>query len=253
MPNCPNHLRLSQWALGEIAPDEHQSLAAHVQSCSRCTAELGEIQRNLADYQSHAAREWRRLQSRMADPTPPTGWQRWRLPVLSFASVAAAASLAVILLPSQTTVVAPEVRFKGAVSLQVVAARGVEQFEVKANASLHAGDALRLVLAAGTPGQFGAVLVDAMQARTWLYPDPTQAPRAPFKLSAAGTQPLADSFVLDASLGAERLVWLFCEPTVSGAELLRALESDDALAQFLRGAEAELCHHGVLPFTKVVP
>jgi len=239
--------------LGEAAPDEHRSLAAHVQGCSRCAAELADIQHNLADYQSHAAREWQRLQARLAGPTAPIGWQRWRLPVLSVASVAVAASLAVILLPNPTTVVAPEVRFKGAVSLQVVAERGVEQFEVKANASLHAGDALRLVLAAGTPGQFGAVLVDAMQARTWLYPDPARAPRAPLQLSAAGTQPLADSFVLDASQGAERLIWLFCEPAVAGAELLRALESDIALAQFLQGAAAEQCHHGVLPFTKVVP
>ena len=227
MTEHPTRFTLALRSAGDLPPDERDGVDAHLAECAACRAVASEIGSDRADYESRAEAERERLMAAIADAPREVGTtRRSRQRALGFgvaaAALAAAAGVALLVVGPQlrehlreeaAAGEAPDVAFKGALAVRVVARRGDAQFAVRPDDALAAGDALRFVVTAPEPGWIAVLSVEATGRTSVFYPaDPAGAGPWPMRLDGTdgtGQYELPGSIILDDALGSETYVVVF--------------------------------------------
>lgn len=229
MTLCLSRLALAKLKTGDLEGELKESALAHIETCERCTAAAAEMEVNVSRYEARDASHREKLMARIdAEGNLPSPSRRGWLSsgrsraLLGAVGVAAAAAMALLVLRAPTSSPATdEIRFKGTLSLQVVAKRADRQFTVKEGSTLLEDDALRFVVTTGMPGYLQVFSVDAKGGVSPFYPesDPMADPE-PLTLSSAGRHELPGSVILDDSVGRERIVVVFSEGFFNRAEVI---------------------------------
>ncbi|MCA9670048.1 MAG: zf-HC2 domain-containing protein [Myxococcales bacterium] len=225
---------LGQYLAGELSETQAQRVAAHLETCEACAAQLAQIEAEgaafsaLAEKTFEAAFEAASVEQQPAKPSSrarqPWRWPSW---LKIMVPVAAAALVAAIVIPR---LVAPPPRnggaggagpgstyvaYKGTLALQVVAKRGERQFIVKPAQRMCPGDALRFSITAAWPTTHVLIVsFDAADALSTFYPN-ASTPRDALSpagktiaLDGKGRHVLPGSIVLDNTEGREVIVLL---------------------------------------------
>lgn len=207
---CLSSLRLDRWMMGELGPADAETVGTHVSACAACSAAVSTMR---------GVREEVR-----AFPLPPAlvHGPPARRPVRALAAAGAglalAASLFVVLRPS-----APTGRLKGSgsgVGLAMYVQHGAEVRRAAPGESVAPGDAVRFAVSTPSPAFVAVLSLDAA-GKAWVYfPEGPRAARIP-----AGTEvPLPLGTRLDATVGEERLLALFCTSPVELEPVRLALQ-----------------------------
>jgi hypothetical protein len=236
-------LKLAQLVSGDLAPDEARALEAEIENDEGSRQQLAEIRKNVEEYEADADRHMALLRARMvAEQSAPAAvpwWRRLRYYLPAMATAAAAAVVALLIFtrgfeePTE-----PDVAFKGALAVKVVAKRGPEQFMVASGQQLREGDALRFVVTTDGAGYISVFSVDSRGKVSPFYPeaDPRGSP-APLRVDRAGRHVLEGSVILDDALGPEHLVVVFSPERFERAavheRIRRQLESGPRVSRLL--------------------
>ncbi len=122
------------------------------------------------------------------------------------------------------------IRYKGVVSVEVVAKRGDRQFRVEPGSALLENDALRFIVTTGTPGYMDLFSVDSKGRVSPFYPESEpDADPAPMTLGNAGRHVLPGSVILDDALGEEHIVLVFSEAVFDRDEVQKEIRSTGAM------------------------
>jgi hypothetical protein len=239
MSDCLSRLALAQLTTRELGATDQARAEQHLRGCASCAGRLEELTHHAADYEQRA--DDHRRQLRLALAVQKQRQTLW--PLLAVPALALLALVVMVTGPGD-----PD-RYKGAFTLRYVAKRGSEQFVVKDNDRLLAGDALRAAVTTDRTGYLWIVLVDADGTVTSLYPEaPPSADPTPMTLERSGTTTLPGSIILDDAPGTERLVCFFSEQPFRRDQLLKQLEAALARGE-LPAFKGQL---RVLPITKVL-
>ncbi len=214
--DCISDLRFDQWRAGDAAAAEQQAFKAHLASCARCR----ERQEMLADARA------RFDASRLATPAWLSGSGvhaerplSRRTRTLGLASLAAAAACALFMLPEQG--LSPASRTKGNPYLTYYVKRGDVVLQGASAQVLMPADRIRFAYSTPRAQHLAILSLDATAHASVYYPDADQA--APIE---PGTNVLLPSAIeLDATLGQELIVAVFCEQPIAVAPLREALQA----------------------------
>ncbi|HET7786144.1 MAG TPA: zf-HC2 domain-containing protein [Myxococcales bacterium] len=201
-PACFSALHLDRFLLGELDPPAADEVRAHLASCTRCSEAV----------QSMRARE--PLPPLRVVPLRPRS-RRVRV-VAAAAGLAAAASVLLLLRPP-----APRERSKGpGFSLGMYVQHGGEVRRAGPSETVAPGDAVRFTVTAPAGGYVAVLSLDPQGRGSIYYPaGPRAAP-----VSAGSDLALPLGTRLDASVGEERIVGLFCASPVELEPLRASLE-----------------------------
>jgi len=204
-PACHSALHLDRWLAGELPASDAAALEVHVHGCARCAEAVAEL-RAARSEALPALRPVRRPPPRRLGP----------FPAALAGGLAAAAVLLLFLRPGEGE------RTKGsAVSLGMWVQHGGEVRRAGPGDEVAAGDAVRFSVTTPWPAYVAVLSVDAAGRASIYFPDgPAAAPVAP---GADVALPLATR--LDATVGEERLVALFCDRAVALEPVRAALEA----------------------------
>lgn len=201
-PACFSALHLDRFALGELDPAAANEVRAHLPTCARCSEAVQSL--------------------RPREPLPPLRVvplrprSRWIRVVAAGAGVAAAASVLLLLRPS-----GPRQRSKGAgFALGMYVQHGGEVRRAGAGEEVAPGDAVRFVVTVPADGYVAVLSLDAQGRGSIYYPAGPRA--APVSRGSDLALPLGTR--LDATVGEERIVGLFCAAPVELEPLRAALE-----------------------------
>ena len=223
MSEHPSRFTLVLKAAGDLRPEEAADVDAHVAICAECRAAAAEIERDRRDYEGRAEAERARLMAALADAPrelrPARGSRRAIGVGIAAVGLAAAAAIAIVVAvpfdrPGRggaPSVAKPDIAFKGAMAVQIVAKRGAHQFSVRPGDALEAGDALRFAVTVPEAGYIAVLSVEAAGDVSVFYPEepaPTAAPW-PLRIEDRGRRELPGSIILDDARGAETYVVLF--------------------------------------------
>ena len=184
----PHHLsalRIDRYLLGELLPAEAREVREHVASCAGC-ARAVELQR--------------------PEPLPPLRALRSprRLWALGAVGIAAAASL--VLLPR-----GPAERTKGAAhSIAMFVQHGDEVRRAGPGETVAPGDSIRFAVSSAAPAHLAVLSVDPAGRASIYFPVGPRAASVP----AGSEVPLPIATRLDATVGDERILALFCQEPV---------------------------------------
>ena len=201
-PACLSALHLDRFALGELDGAAADEVRAHLETCARCSEAL------------EAMRPREPLPPlRAVRPQPRRRSIRW---VAAGAGLAAAASLLLVLRPSL-----PRERSKGSgFALGMYVQHGGEVRRAAAHEEVAPGDAVRFTVTAPADGYVAVLSLDAQGRGSIYYPAGPKA--APVQAGSDMALPLGTK--LDATVGEERIVGLFCASAVELEPLRAALE-----------------------------
>ncbi len=221
----PPHLPRLSLEEAAVAPPSAE-VTAHLIDCAGCRAYVETLRENAARFlRAHPAD---RFLSRIAwrDRSPARSW----LPAASLLAAVAAGTLALlVLLPEPSRGPAPiplqAIQLKGSLVSTFVQREG-RAISLHAGDVLHPNDAVRFVVRAEQAG-FATVLERDPQGRVTVI--------APFGAArpqpvAPGTTALADSAILDATVGTDHFVAVFSTEPFSIAPLVEALSTSQELA-----------------------
>lgn len=209
-PACLSALRLDRWMAGELDPADSHEVRAHVEGCARC-ARAVESRR--------AAREEPLPPLRIAAPPPRRA--RLRAGVALAAGLAAAAGLAVVLSPDAVVR-----RTKGArVGLGMYVLHGGVVREAAPGETIAPGDAVRFAVTTPERAYVAILSVDPSGRASIYFPEGTRA--APVGPGENVPLPLATR--LDATVGEERVMGLFCDGPVELEPVRASLERGGAV------------------------
>jgi len=229
--SCPSTFTLDRFMVGELTTEQRRILEDHLAWCASCRARAEDIARFNADFAvpspclpagPHG--------STVALPQAPLSGP-WKRLAFSGAFVSALGALAAIFLlyirPSSHV---EEVSTKGGVRLGYHVSRDGAVWLAGPNEELRENDAIQFIFAAAEPGYLAVFSVDGRGEISSYYPAEGQA--------AADYQPeqsrLATSTVLDATLGDEAYVAVFCPHPFKTDEVVQVLEKLKASPQQLR-------------------
>ncbi len=227
MTQCLSRLAIAKLKTGDLEGEAKEAAVAHIEGCETCGAVLADMEANVARFEAEKGAQREKLAARLdAEGSLPS--RRGRLTsarsrgILGGVGIVAAAAVALFVL--RTSVSPPatdEIRFKGTLSLEVVAKRAQRQFTVKEGDTLMEDDALRFVVTTGAPGYLQVFSVDAKGAVSPFYPesDPRRDPE-PLSIESVGRHELPGSVILDDSVGRERIVVVFSEESFNRAEVI---------------------------------
>ena len=217
MQPCPSDFSLDDLELhGGTAPPE---VAAHVAACARCRARgAARVARKEEFRAEMAPAVWRAIESRV--PARPWWRQRWAMPALATAALAAV----LIVVRSGR---GPEgyVRgIKGAPSVEIICRRGAETAPLAPGTPLAPGDELRFRPLVSPPGARYVVIgsVDGSGRFAPFYPARADAESVPLPPSGA---PLPGGIRIDATPGPERLLALWSAAPVPAAAVAPVAEA----------------------------
>ncbi len=228
MSDCPTEYSLVQWKAAALPASELKSIEEHVERCPRCRASVEEIDRDVDEYESIAESQLALIKARIntADQKEQTakGGLNWLklIPAFGAAAVAATIVLVAVSMFHGTGKEGGELqlKYKGAMTVEVVAKRGDHQFEVEQGAELKEGDALRFVVTSDSGGYLNVFSVDEAGHISTLYPNKqTSGDTELFRIKGAGRHVLPGSIVLDEVIGAEHFVIAFGKDAFSRDDL----------------------------------
>jgi hypothetical protein len=200
-PACLSALQLDQYRMGEL-PDAEE-VRSHVDGCATCAQALQDLS---------AAVELPPLRVVPLQPRRRPGWRR---ALAAGLGVAAAASLLLVLRPDG-------VRVKGsAPALGMFVQHGTEVRRAGAGEEVSAGDAVRFAVSTPEAAYVAVLSVDPRGHGSIYFPVGPRAERVP----AGHDVPLPLGTRLDATVGEERIVGLFCSSAVELEPIRAALES----------------------------
>jgi hypothetical protein len=207
-PACLSALRLDRWMAGELGPAEAEDVRAHVDGCARCTSAVESIA---------GERDRARLPPLRTVAAPAPRASRLRGIAALAGGLAAAAGLLVLLRPDATAD-----RAKGAgVGLAMYVLHGEAVRRTAPGEVVAPGDAVRFSVTTPEPAYVAVLSVDpAGRASIYFPAGPTAAP-VPAGRDVA--LPLATR--LDATVGEERVMGLFCDRPVELEPLRAGLEA----------------------------
>ena len=216
---CLSALRLDRWMMGELEPTDAETVRTHVTACAGCSTALAGMR--------GVREELRTL------PLPPALLTRratWR-PRAAWGTLglAMAAGLLLVLRPA-----VPTERSKGAApALAMYVQHGDEVRRAGPGEELAAGDAVRFAVSTPVPA-FVAVLSLDPAGRAFVYfPEGDQA--APVAPGVEVALPLGTR--LDATVGEEWLLGLFCTSPVALEPVRLQLESSAGTAPLPEGCQ----------------
>lgn len=201
---CLSDLRLDELLADELAADAAAAASAHLGDCARCRDREREL---VAE----------RMQFRTAMMPPLRARRRGRrLAVASAAGVAAAAAFALVVHNGNA---GDTTRTKGGAYLGLVVVRGAAMHRAGPGEVVHPGDTLSYVVTTGEPAYVAVASRDGA-GRVTIY--------VPFERVTAGRDlQLSLATVLDATLGPEQLVAVFCSAPIAGALVRSAIDGRD--------------------------
>jgi hypothetical protein len=201
-PACFSALHLDRFVLGELDCGAADEIRAHARGCRSCSDAIESM--------------------RPREPLPPlravalrprSRAIRW---VAAGAGLAAAASVLLVLRPS-----APRERGKGAgFALGMYVQHGGEVRRAGSGEEVAPGDALRFTVTAPADGYLAVLSLDPQGRGSIYYPAGSRA----VPVSAGSDLALPLGTRLDATVGEERIVGLFCASPVELEPLRAALE-----------------------------
>ncbi|HEY6907941.1 MAG TPA: zf-HC2 domain-containing protein [Myxococcales bacterium] len=200
-PACLSALQLDRFATGELDDAAAAEVRAHLQTCPQCSQAV----------ESMRPRE--PLPALRAVPLRP------RRPIRLVAAVAGVAAAAGVLLVLRPSV--PRERSKGSgFALGMYVQHGGEVRRAGAGEEVAPGDAVRFVVTVPADGYVAVLSLDAQGRGSIYYPAGPRA--APVSRGSDLALPLGTR--LDATVGEERIVGLFCAAPVDLEPLRAALE-----------------------------
>jgi hypothetical protein len=213
-PACLSALRLDRWMAGELDPRDAEDVRGHVSACAACKQAAESLE---------AARETAALPPLRLAPAPARHALRPRRVVAWAAGLAAAAALLLAVRPD-----APPERTKGGAGLRLAmyVQHGDSVREVSPGEAVAPGDAVRFVVTSPAPAYVAVLSLDpAGRASIYFPPDGRAA------AVAAGTDvPLPLATRLDATVGEEHVVGLFCDRAIELEPVRAALEASSGFA-----------------------
>jgi len=206
---CLSAFRLDRWMMGELAAAEAEHVGTHVSACAMCSTAVAGMR--------GVREEVRSLPLPSVLDRPPVPRRRRFIAVIGF-GVALAASL---LLVVRSEAPSSAQRRKGTgLGLTMYVQHGQEVRRASPGESVSPGDAVRFAVSTPTPAFVAILSLDAA-GRAWVY-FPQHPRAAPV---TAGTEvPLPIGTRLDATIGEERLLALFCASPVELEPVRLALE-----------------------------
>jgi hypothetical protein len=216
-PGCRSALALDRWLSGELAPAEAAELDAHVAACARCAPAAAELR---------AGREAPLPPLALAGRTPGTAAPARRAPRALWLGLGAgglAAAAAVLLLAR-----APEGdRTKGGVGLGMWVQHDGQVRRAGPGEVVAPGDAIRFAVTTPAPSYVAVLSLDPAGRASVYFPAGPLAER----VMAGADLPLPLATRLDATVGEERVLGLFCDRPVELEPVRAALEAgrDDAV------------------------
>jgi hypothetical protein len=192
-PACLSALQLDRFRLGELSGAEEEEVRAHVAGCERCAEALREL----------SAEE--PLPPLRVVPLQPRRTRMWGRAVAAGAGVAAAASLLIVLRPQAGE------RSKGsAPELIMYVQHEGEVRRAGPGETVAAGDAVRFATSTPTASYVAVLSLDPQGHGSIYFPLGARAELLP----AGHDVPLPLGTRLDATVGEERIVGLFCSAPV---------------------------------------
>jgi ferric-dicitrate binding protein FerR (iron transport regulator) len=206
-PACHSSLQLDRLLMGELDPLESDRLHAHAAACPRCGQALQAIR---------AARDERLPPLRLVLPARDS--RRWWAAAVAAAGMAAAASLLLVVRP-------PGGRLKGSgFTLAMYVEHAGEVRRAGPGETVAAGDAVRFAVTAAKPAYVAVLSIDPLGKGSIYFPASARAERVEAGIDVA--LPLGTR--LDATVGEERIVGLFCAAAIELEPVREGLERGDA-------------------------
>ena len=232
---CLSDLLFDRLLVGELSPQAVREAGAHISSCEVCSARHAELE----------AEKERFLLEAPAFAAPPGRRRVQRWTAVAGLGMAAAAVLALsvsglqrpsVSLPVHSAALVTDgSRSKGGSSLGYYVARGTLAVRGDADQHLAPGDRLQFYYSATQSGYFALLSVDGAGHASVYFPAmPTATAIAP------GVEvPLANSVILDSTLGDEVVYGLFCNAPIALGPVRDRLEADSRQAPSVDGCRVE--------------
>lgn len=195
-PACLSRLHCDQLLNGEL--EDRDDLKRHVASCERCTALLASHRRERAVFAVPRARAARRWTTGLA---------------------ALAAVFGLWLVASRDRHEGVELRGKGKPALSFFVKHGEVVREGGPGEVVRPNDSINFAVSTDRPAFMAIISVDGSGKVSAYYPDGAAAAAIP----AGRDQVLPRSVLLDDSVGAERVVGVFCDRSILVAEIAAAV------------------------------
>lgn len=193
---CISDLEFDRLFAAELTSDEQRELVQHVQGCARCASRRAELERLRAGFLA-AAPAW-------APPGPAATVhrpRRWLAPVAAGLALAAAVMLAVLPRGAE-----PSTRTKGAPRISFFVKQGERVWRGSSGERVQPGAQLRFTYSTAVPKHLAILSLDGAQRASVYFP---AGPRSE-QLPAGTDRPLGSAVELDATLGEEHIIALFC-------------------------------------------
>jgi hypothetical protein len=203
-PACLSALQLDRFRMGELSGKAEEEVRAHVAGCVRCAEAIQQLSVVEA------------LPPMRVVPLQPRRSPVWRRAAAAGLGVAAAASLLLVLRP------AAGVRTKGsAPALSMYVQHGSEVRRAGPGETVAPGDALRFAVTTPVAAYVAVLSIDPQGHGSVYFPLGARAELLP----AGQEMPLPIGTRLDATVGEERIVGLFCSAPVELEPVRALLES----------------------------
>jgi hypothetical protein len=212
---CLSDLDLDRLLGGEIEAGAGAAAArAHASACPDCTRRIAELRTDAAPFANDL---WVRGLA-VATARAARRWPRITLPAIAGGALAAAAVLLVVVRPQSDD----GTRTKGTDSLSlIVQSPDGTTGRVVDGGHLSPGDSVRFEVSTDTNGFLTILGLDAAPRVTRYVPS---MPGEARPIALGRRQRLRDTIVLDATLGAERIVALVCPREVATGDLVEAAQ-----------------------------
>ena len=218
---CTSSLELDRFLLGELSGPDAERVRAHVESCERCAPVVAQMRAQREEalpplrmnpplkLVASAPDEPRAIPMK---PRAPRWWPR----IAAAGAGMAAAALALIALQPP-----PAERTKGAggFSIAMYVQHGDEVRRAGPDERLQGGDAIRFSVTAEASGYAAILSLDAAGTASVYFPQTERAAA----LGAGADVALPISTRLDATVGEEKIVGLFCNSPIELAPVKESL------------------------------
>jgi hypothetical protein len=254
---CISNLEFDEWLAAELDAESALRCERHAAGCARCAERRAQFERDAATFHAQAPRfdpaAIRARQATQAGATPapvaePTSrtaarQRASRLPQLSAALAACAALAAALALLLRPVESGPRTRAKGAPHLGFFVKRAEQVARGEDATPLHPNDLIRFVYSADRSYYFALFDLDARTASVYFPSTPGAQQVRP-----GNDMPLDFSVQLDAQLGTERVIGVFCAEPFEVEAVRSALASAAPLPAAIERCErAELTLHKRAP------
>lgn len=222
-PDCVSDLTLDALAAGELSDAESRACAAHLETCSTCSARRAALDADRARRGASLPALSTLLAGQRGNGVTPIARARRRRPILAWSGPAFGLALAAAALVFWVRPASDDdrggVRTKGADTFGFYVKRGAEVWRGAEGEVVRRGDALQFTFTLAEPRYVAVLALDGAKKASAYWPADGR-----MRLLGAGTDVLGnESAVLDGSSGQERLVGLFCASPVDVAPILGRL------------------------------